>query len=680
MLLFSGAAFITVSTGSVVFPLCFAALAVSCCFLSAIRFVRIRTAVILALIPFIAIAYTKAYAAIRLPETQAEGTIYAEVSNVSTYFNGSSATVKALEGDAGIRRGDGIKVYISGNSGYRCGDIIRCRGKFIPTDDAQAIARGEFYEFAGSTSYAGESGSFFTRIRRGIADICDKYLDPDAAWFVKAVTIADRSDISAEDSAIFAKAGASHVLAVSGMHLSIVVMLAYSLIKKLTGNRYVCCIAGCFLVFCFCAVADFPYSAVRAGLMLCITFIASAISARSDSLTSLFAALGIITLFDPFATASLSLQLSFLCTLGMICVGNSYEYKADTRFKKVLFDLVVTPFVTSLAVVIFTLPVIIYNFGRFSLYAPLSTLVCILLFPLLLGISYLFCLISSVMPFAANVLGSVVSFISHIFTGAIRVIAGLPFASAPFYPPLVPAICAICGLAAAAYLILNKRIRKKAFFITCALIPVLLVSAVSIPYIIRNDSVYYSDVFGGYGAAVASEGECVFIDSGSAYNATDVISAAGFAGCDTLVIAKLNKNSYRMITYFAKVYGTKRVAVPEPQTDDEREYFDLSYFAAHGEGCVFESYTELALTVGDMRLFIDEDGVVISSPEETVCIARKYIYDGYHRYDKIVLPSTYYPQPKGDIDIFSHYYCVYDGFPAGYATFIKRNECVAIIP
>ncbi|MBO7549120.1 MAG: hypothetical protein J6T77_04045, partial [Clostridia bacterium] len=133
-------------------------------------------------------------------------------------------------------------------------------------------------------------------------------------------------------------------------------------------------------------------------------------------------------------------------------------------------------------------------------------------------------------------------------------------------------------------------------------------------------------------------------------------------------------------TYFAKVYGTKRVAVPEPQTDDEREYFDLSYFAAHAAGCVFESYTELALTVGDMRLFIDEGGVVISSPEETVCIARKYIYDGYHRYDKIVLPSTYYPQPKGDIDIFSHYYCVYDGFPAGYATFIKRNECVAIIP
>ncbi|MBQ6184192.1 MAG: ComEC/Rec2 family competence protein [Clostridia bacterium] len=678
--MFSGTAFITVSTGSVVFPLCFAALAVSCCFLSAIRLIRIRTAVILAIIPFIAIAYTKIYAAVRLPDSQTEGTVYAEVTNVSTYFNGSSATVTALEGDAAVKRGDGIKVYISGTSGYRCGDIIRCRGRFVPTDDAKATARGEFYEFAGATAYAGESGSPFTRIRRGIADMCDKYLDADAAWFVKAVTIADRSDISPENSAVFAKAGASHVLAVSGMHLSVVVMLLYSLLARFVSNRFVRCFAGCFLVFCFCAVADFPYSAVRAGLMLCITFIASAVSARSDSLTSLFAALGIITVIDPYSTASLSLQLSFLCTLGMICVGNSYEYKADTKLGKIFFKLIVTPFVTSLAVVIFTLPVILYNFGKFSLYAPLSTLLCILLFPLLLGVSYLFCIIAFAVPFAASAVGSVVSFISHVFTGAIDIVSGLPFASAPFYPALVPAICALCGIAAAAYLILGKKIRKKAFIATCAVIPALLFSAVLIPYIIRNDTVYYSDVFGGYGAAVASDGECVFIDSGSAYNATDVISAAGFAGCDTLVIANLGRNSHRMITLFSKVYGTKRVAVPEPRTPDEQEFFDLSYEAARGESCVFEPYTELVLMVGDIRLYISEGDAVIATPAEKVCIAKKYMYDGNHIYDKIVLPSAYYPQPKGDIDLHSHYYCVYEDFPAGHATFIKRNECVAIIP
>ncbi|MBQ1847427.1 MAG: ComEC/Rec2 family competence protein, partial [Clostridia bacterium] len=465
-------------------------------------------------------------------------------------------------------------------------------------------------------------------------------------------------------------------------HLSVVVMLLYSLIKRAVKNRYVCAAAGCAAVFCFCAVADFPYSAVRSGLMLCFAFLASAFSARNDPFTSLFAALGLITVIDPFATVSLSLQLSFLCTLGMICVGNSYESGGVSRLARFTRSLFVTPFVTSVAVVIFTLPAILYNFGSFSLYSPLSTMLCVLLFPLLLGTSYLFCIISAVLPFAGEAVGVIVSFISGIFIKAVRLIAKLPFASQPFYPPAVPVICAVCAVAALTYLTVRKNHRKIAFRICCAAIPLMLIVSVLLTSAFRKDSLWYCDSFGGFGVAVASGGACAYIDSGSAYGATDTIYASGFSVCKTLVITSVGKNTPKLIRYFAKVYGTDEVYIPIPSGDNGKstELFEYALNAARSECVAVSTYDRLFVRIGDMSVTADKTAVVIRCGNGNICIAKKYIYDGAHEYDKIVLPSAYYPKPKGSIDMLAQYYCVAEQFPAGNTTFIRRNECVSLIP
>ncbi|MBO4500830.1 MAG: ComEC/Rec2 family competence protein, partial [Clostridia bacterium] len=603
VLLYAVTAYITVKSDGVVFPRCFVALTVSCPLLCAIRYLRIKTAIVFAIIPILAFAWTNVYSRITIPEGERSGVVYARVSSVTSQFNGKSLTLDEVRGDADVPGGSGIRIYVSDENDYRYGDIIRCDGKYVPVDTPEEIARGIKYDFTGKTAFSETDGRIIVSLRRGIADLCDKYFDEDVSSFIKAVTIADRSDIGAADSVIFSKAGASHVLAVSGLHLSVLVMLFYTLVKKIFENRYVRCVLGCFFVLCFCALAGFPYSVMRAGLMLALTFIATAISERADSFTSLFAALGIITVINPFAVVSVSLQLSFLATLGIISAVNSAELSfGKSFFARKATDIFITPLYTSLAVVIFTLPVVLYDFGKFSVFAPLSTFICILLFPLLLGASYLFFALAAIMPFAADALAFIPNIVAKAFLYCIRGIASIPIASSPFEPKLVPVICVICVFFAVAFLILRRGKRKVLFIISCCLVPLMLAAALLIPVFTRGECVYYCDVFGGYGAAVTGGESCIYLDSGSAYSATDTIYACGYSKCEKLVIVNIGASTPKLIRLFVKAYGTECVFLPKATDDKTKTLLKNAEDALIELGCDYVVY-------GDLRL--DDGGVSI---------------------------------------------------------------------
>ena len=660
-------------------PLCFVALTVSCCVIGAIRYLRIRTAIIFALIPLLAFVRTALYMRSNETAYDRSGVLYGIVTDERTYFQSKSLTLSSISSDIDIPEGAGIRLYTSSESAYKYGDIIKCEGTFSPTGSAREKADGIDFTFEGKTAFYSVSDGFFTNLRRNIAKLCDESFENDAASFIKAVTVADRSGIGSAESAVFAKAGASHVLAVSGMHLSIIVSFLYLILKKLVKNRVVCSAAGCALAFCFCAVAGFPYSAVRAAIMLCIAFAASAVSARADPFTSLFAAVGLIVVFEPYAVASLSLQLSFLATLGIITAGRSMENRAgDGMIKSRLFSFFITPLYMSLAVALFTLPAAIYNFGKYSVLAPVSMIVCTIVFAPLLASSYAFFLLSAAMPFAKSVFSFIPRVLTELFTALIKLIASLPFAASPFYPPAVPYICALCAVIAALLLLLGKKARKTVFAVSCAVIPLILAAAITIPFFTRGSAICYRDNLGGYSAAVTGGEGCVYIDSGSTYIADEVFYKIGYSVCEKLIVVRAGASTDELITLFASAYGTKTVYLPAPDTGDGTDNINAAASAALGAGCEVEYYDTLNIKTGETVIRIFDRNAVIEDPDETVCISRNYMYDGEHTYDKIVLPSSYYRSPKGDIDLKAQYYTAYADFPANNVTFFRRNDCIVI--
>ena len=136
----------------------------------------------------------------------------------------------------------------------------------------------------------------------------------DTAAFLTAILTGDKSGISEEASTALAEAGLYHILAVSGMHCAYLL----GMVTFLTGSHRRCLqasIAIPLLLFYMLLTGGSP-SVVRACVMLIFVLTAPLFRRESDMATSMSVALALILLQNPFAAASLSLQLSFAAISG----------------------------------------------------------------------------------------------------------------------------------------------------------------------------------------------------------------------------------------------------------------------------------------------------------------------------------------------------------------------------
>ncbi len=211
--------------------------------------------------------------------------------------------------------------------------------------------------------------------------------DAQSSALLKALIIADKTELSPETKADFQKLGISHILAISGLHLSILVMSVYLILQKYNAGKYLSVAVSVALTLFYMSLTGFSYSIMRAGGMLILYFISRLIRRQSDSITSLFLAGFIIILGDSWSIYSLSLQLSFLSTLGILIflppVTRAYDrYFHNTLvkptklkfMKKKFFEYLLVSLFSTLSATLVTLPVILLNFNEVSLISPISNL------------------------------------------------------------------------------------------------------------------------------------------------------------------------------------------------------------------------------------------------------------------------------------------------------------------
>ena len=152
----------------------------------------------------------------------------------------------------------------------------------------------------------------------------EKIFPADTAVFMKSLMLGDKSEFYNDDALYCAmsRAGFMHIVAVSGMHVSFLVGLLQFILGR--GRRSaVICIA---LVWLFVLVTGASPSAVRAGFMQSMLLMAPVLRRENDAVTSLSAILALILLSNPYAAASISLQLSFGAMAGIICFsGKLFE-------------------------------------------------------------------------------------------------------------------------------------------------------------------------------------------------------------------------------------------------------------------------------------------------------------------------------------------------------------------
>ncbi len=233
-------------------------------------------------------------------------------------------------------------------------------------------------------------------LRRKISDSLEDSFTEDTAGVLTALITGDKDGLSGEIYDDFKFIGIAHLMAVSGMHLTILTMGAELLLRRLKRRKAKSAILSLFTVFVM-FLANFSPSVIRAGVMRLMHLKATSINRQSDSLNSMGLALILILTINPFACKSVGLMLSVLSTLSIITVSLPFSGSFSTRsgdalkirnnrlfgaYKAIIFSLT-----TSLSVMVFTVPVLADSFGGFSLMSPIANLVFLPLSPILISVA-----------------------------------------------------------------------------------------------------------------------------------------------------------------------------------------------------------------------------------------------------------------------------------------------------
>lgn len=332
--------------------------------------------------------------------------------------NGASFLLKLDQMD-GRRQNGKIRVQSDGRDDYANeGERIACTVVLGIEDRTEEYSENILYAFPdGIYAYADVQGGIemqgsafsvhvlFDRIAAWCRQRFYQYLPEEAAELCIGVLLGDKSVLSAELRRDFRRVGVSHILAVSGMHLSILLNgMLYGMMKMGIGMRKRYAAALVFIVF-FMGITGFSPSVIRAGIMWMLICIAHLVHAQTDALTSLFTAAALLCLISPEAIFDVGLLLSVSASGGMILLLPPLKRWFSSRaFWKSTYGkplrAVIEVMATTLAATIFTMPITLLVFGELSLIAPLSNLLLHIPIAVMLYGSPLFLLLSACAVFA----------------------------------------------------------------------------------------------------------------------------------------------------------------------------------------------------------------------------------------------------------------------------------------
>jgi competence protein ComEC len=215
---------------------------------------------------------------------------------------------------------------------------------------------------------------WFNRLDRMLSELFEERLRPESMGIAKALILGDRDHLDGEAVRTFGNAGAMHVLAVSGLHVGLILSLLIFVLSRFPKwiSKYRATIIALLIIWFYALITGFSPSVFRAVVMFSLLTIAKLSGKNYDSINVLMASAMILLLFDPLLFYDLGFQLSYLAMLGIFILYkpiNSFLFFSN-RWLKLIWDGTSV----ALAAQVFTLPLTLYFFHQYPNYFLLSNL------------------------------------------------------------------------------------------------------------------------------------------------------------------------------------------------------------------------------------------------------------------------------------------------------------------
>ena len=337
------------------------------------------------------------------------------------------------EGDRSrtLKIGDGLRIQsrIRPNSEWRKGSFDYHRYLEVHGYTGQTFVSSWKWQKAQvslkSLSRLERTKLYFLKLRsRLLARIMTEGADGDAVAVVAAMALGDKSALSQELREVYSVTGASHVLALSGLHLGIIYMLLTLLFG---GSRFFTFSPFHFFtltaIWSFVFLVGIPVSVVRSATMLTVYALLSLGHRDKMSVNALAFTALLVLIVSPLSLFDIGFQMSYLSVFAILLIVPLSErlfpigYLMTHRVIRCLWGMVAV----SCAAQIGVAPLVAYYFGRLPVYFLLTNFIVIPAATLILWLSPLVFLF----PSLAYLLLYIVSVLNTLLTA----IASIPGAS-----------------------------------------------------------------------------------------------------------------------------------------------------------------------------------------------------------------------------------------------------------
>jgi competence protein ComEC len=293
---------------------------------------------------------------------------------------------------------------------YNYGDYVKVSGllkkpsPFNGFDYDSYLARDDIYSLMYYPKISQASGTLnysqliFKSLLEGklyLKSIIDSNLEEPAAGLANAIFLGYRRTVLSEDLKIFSRVGLSHMIAISGSHITILsAMLINFLLALGIKRRHSFYLVIAFLII-YPLITGLSASAVRSAIMGGLAFLAIYYKRNTKLINALVFSGAIMLLINPqILRADIGFQLSFLALLGIIYLYPIGEKISENLLEKLklkkqhakIFKNILDIINLTLVSQIITLPILLINFKQLSLISPLANLLVLWTFAPLLAL------------------------------------------------------------------------------------------------------------------------------------------------------------------------------------------------------------------------------------------------------------------------------------------------------
>lgn len=323
-------------------------------------------------------------------------------------------------------------LYVNTKKEFDYGDIVEVKGNFSKVNKATNEYCFDYREFLKQKKIDGNIMASKVNLLRKNSMLCkiskvkiklNKYIDENysdtASGFLKTLLLGETNEIEKEIKEDFTKANISHILAISGMHISIIILVIKNIMQILKFDQRLEKNFLNLLIICYIFFIDYPISAIRVAITQVILLITFFTNRKSNFYNTISITLFIILLLNPYNIESTAMQLSFggICGIYLFYkfIKKMFFYKFCIQKKTVkeilkentkenrnirkniknicqtviksnkLKQIVIDSLCLNISVQIFIFPIVWYKFNFISItsFIP-SILISLFIFPILI--------------------------------------------------------------------------------------------------------------------------------------------------------------------------------------------------------------------------------------------------------------------------------------------------------